>query len=156
MYHVDISRHFFVCQLKIRFYFLHESKQRSSDVTGQHWRPIDSDVNEGVKHVKGILWNSGYKSFDFLSFVFSLLSHLLYCFSVPIPQLYSNESHPSKKKATGNIFIDPKLPEKKLHHKIWQVSSLLNSLFPAHCLLEFLPCLCSHEVRTQIFWEHSL
>ena len=37
LYHVDISkRYFLVCHLKIVFYFLHELKQRSSDVTGQH------------------------------------------------------------------------------------------------------------------------
>ena len=38
LYHVDISRrYFFVCQLKIVFYFLHELKtKRSSDVTGRH------------------------------------------------------------------------------------------------------------------------
>ena len=37
LYNVDISRrYFFVCQLKIVFYFLHELKQRSSDVTGRH------------------------------------------------------------------------------------------------------------------------
>ena len=36
--HVDYfsRRHFFVCQLKIVFYFLHELKQRSIDVTGRH------------------------------------------------------------------------------------------------------------------------
>ena len=34
LYHVDISkRYFLVCHLKIVFYFLHELKQRSSDVT---------------------------------------------------------------------------------------------------------------------------
>ena len=31
------------------FYFLHGLKQRSSDVTGQHQRLVDSDVTEGVK-----------------------------------------------------------------------------------------------------------
>ena len=37
LYHVDISRQYFsVYQLKIMFYFLHELKQRSSDVTGHH------------------------------------------------------------------------------------------------------------------------
>ena len=37
LYHVDISkRYFLVCHLKIAFYFLHELKQRSSDVTGRH------------------------------------------------------------------------------------------------------------------------
>ena len=41
----DISkRFFFVCQLKIVFYFLHELKQRSSDVTERHLRLVDSDV----------------------------------------------------------------------------------------------------------------
>ena len=30
------------------FYFLDKLKQRSSDVTGQHQRPVDSDVTEGV------------------------------------------------------------------------------------------------------------
>ena len=45
LYHVDISkRFFFVCQLKIVFYFLHELKQRSSDVTGRHLRLVDSDI----------------------------------------------------------------------------------------------------------------
>ena len=35
LYHVDISGcYFFAFQLKILFYFLHEFKQRSSDVTG--------------------------------------------------------------------------------------------------------------------------
>ena len=49
MYHVDISkRYFLVCVLKIVFYFLLELKQRSSDVTGRHQRPVDSDVTEGV------------------------------------------------------------------------------------------------------------
>ena len=35
---------------KTVFYFLHELKQRSksSDVTGRHQRPVDSDVTEGV------------------------------------------------------------------------------------------------------------
>ena len=37
LYHVDISRrYFFVCQLKIVFYFLHELRQRSSDVTRRY------------------------------------------------------------------------------------------------------------------------
>ena len=37
LYHVDISGcYFFAFQLKILFYFLHEFKQRSSDVTGWH------------------------------------------------------------------------------------------------------------------------
>ena len=36
LHHVDISRrYFFVCQLKIVFYFLHKLKKRSSDVTGR-------------------------------------------------------------------------------------------------------------------------
>ena len=37
-YHVDISKQYFlVCHLKIVWvYFLHELKQRSSDVSGQH------------------------------------------------------------------------------------------------------------------------
>ena len=41
---------FSVCHLKILFYFLHELRQRSrsSDVTGRHYRPVDSDVTEGV------------------------------------------------------------------------------------------------------------
>ena len=39
LYHVDISRrYFFVCKLKIVFYFLHELKQRSRDVTRRHLR----------------------------------------------------------------------------------------------------------------------
>ena len=47
MYHVDISRrYFFVCQLKIVFYFLHELKQGFSDFTGRHLRPGDSDVTK--------------------------------------------------------------------------------------------------------------
>ena len=36
---------FLVCHLKIVFNFLHELKQRSSDITG---RPVISDVTEGV------------------------------------------------------------------------------------------------------------
>ena len=37
LYHVDISkRYFLVCHLKIVFYFLHELKERSGDVTGRH------------------------------------------------------------------------------------------------------------------------
>ena len=51
LYHADISKRYFsVCHLKIVFYFLHELKQRSrsSDVTGRHYRPVDSDVTEGV------------------------------------------------------------------------------------------------------------
>ena len=39
-----VRRYFFVCQLKIVFYFLHELKQGLSDVTGRHLRPGDSDV----------------------------------------------------------------------------------------------------------------
>ena len=35
--YLDVSRrYFFVCQLIIVFQFLHELKQRSSDVTGRH------------------------------------------------------------------------------------------------------------------------
>ena len=50
MYHVNIYRRYFlVCQFKIVFYFLHELKQRSTDVTGWHLRPVDSDVTEGVE-----------------------------------------------------------------------------------------------------------
>ena len=50
MYHVDISRrYFFVCQLKIVFYFLHELRQRSSDVTGLYKRPVVLKVTEEVK-----------------------------------------------------------------------------------------------------------
>ena len=38
LHHVDIfRRYFFVCQLKIVFYFSHELKQRSSDVTGRRF-----------------------------------------------------------------------------------------------------------------------
>ena len=51
LYHADISkRYFWVCHLKIVFYFWHELKQRSrsSDVTGRHLWPVDSDVTEGV------------------------------------------------------------------------------------------------------------
>ena len=37
LYHVDISKQYFlVCHMKIMFYFLHELKQRSCDVTGRH------------------------------------------------------------------------------------------------------------------------
>ena len=37
LYHVDISkRYFLVCHLKVVFYFLHELKERSGDVTGRH------------------------------------------------------------------------------------------------------------------------
>ena len=37
--HVHICRrYFYVCQLKIVFYFLQELRQRSSNVTGQHFR----------------------------------------------------------------------------------------------------------------------
>ena len=37
LYHADISKlYFLVCHLKIVFYFLHELKQRSGDVTGWH------------------------------------------------------------------------------------------------------------------------
>ena len=48
LYHVDISKQYFlVYHLKIVWvYFLHELQPRSSDVTGQHWRPVDSDVND--------------------------------------------------------------------------------------------------------------
>ena len=28
--------------------FLHELKQRNSDITGRHYWPVDSDVTEGV------------------------------------------------------------------------------------------------------------
>ena len=47
IYHVDLSgRYFFICQLKMAFFFLHELiKQRSSDVTGRHYRHVDSDVS---------------------------------------------------------------------------------------------------------------
>ena len=46
----DISkRYFLVFHLKIVFLnFLHELKQRSSAVTGRHYRQVDSDVTEGV------------------------------------------------------------------------------------------------------------
>ena len=38
LYHVDISKwYFLVWHLKIVFNFLHELKQRSSDVTEQHY-----------------------------------------------------------------------------------------------------------------------
>ena len=48
LHHADISkRYFMVCHLKIVLYFLHELKQRSSDVTGQHYRLVDSDVTKG-------------------------------------------------------------------------------------------------------------
>ena len=49
--HADISKRYFsVCHLKIVFYFLHELKQRSrsSDVTGRHKQPVDSDITEEV------------------------------------------------------------------------------------------------------------
>ena len=37
LYHANIpKRYFSVCHLKIVFYFLHELKQRSSDITGRH------------------------------------------------------------------------------------------------------------------------
>ena len=49
LYHTDISkRYFLVCHLKIVFNFLHELKQRNSDVTGRHSRPVDSEVTDGV------------------------------------------------------------------------------------------------------------
>ena len=51
LYHADISKRYSsVCHLKIVFYFLHKLKQRSrsSDVTGRHYWPVDSDVTEGV------------------------------------------------------------------------------------------------------------
>ena len=50
LYHVDISRrHFFVCHLKIAFHFLHELKQRSSDISGQHYLIA---VTEGEKRLE--------------------------------------------------------------------------------------------------------
>ena len=46
MYHVDLSGwYFFVCQMKI---VLHELiKQRSSDVTGRHYRLADAEISLG-------------------------------------------------------------------------------------------------------------
>ena len=39
------KRYFLIFHLKIVFLnFLHELKQRSSDVTGRHYRRVDSDV----------------------------------------------------------------------------------------------------------------
>ena len=49
LHHVDISKQYFlVCHLKIMFNFLHELKQRSSDITGRNLWPVNSDVTEGV------------------------------------------------------------------------------------------------------------
>ena len=49
LYHSDISkRYFLVWHLKIVFNFVHELKQRGSEVTGWHWQLVDSDVTEGV------------------------------------------------------------------------------------------------------------
>ena len=50
LYHADISKwYFLVCHLKMVFNFLHELKQKSSDITaGWHWRSVNSDVTEGV------------------------------------------------------------------------------------------------------------
>ena len=42
-------RYFFVRKLKIEFYFLHELKQKRIHVTGRHLRPVDSEIDEGVK-----------------------------------------------------------------------------------------------------------
>ena len=36
--------------LHLMFDILHEVKQSSSDVTGRHWRPVDSDVTEGANN----------------------------------------------------------------------------------------------------------
>ena len=46
------GRYFFVCQLEIVSYFSHELKQRSSDITGRHYRLVDSDVTEGSKRLE--------------------------------------------------------------------------------------------------------
>ena len=60
IYCSDLSgRHFFVCQLKIALFFLHELiKQRSSDVTGRHYRLNDSDVSLVEFATRGDGWNS--------------------------------------------------------------------------------------------------
>ena len=60
IYHVDLSgRYFFICQLKMAFFFLHELiKQRSSDVTGRHYRLNDSDVSLVEFATRGDGWNS--------------------------------------------------------------------------------------------------
>ena len=56
IYRADLSgRYFFVCQL----FFLHELiKQRSSDVTGRHYRLNDSDVSLVEFATRGDGWNS--------------------------------------------------------------------------------------------------
>ena len=50
--HLWSGRYFFACQLEIVPYFLHELKQRSSDITGRHYRLVDSDVTEESKRLK--------------------------------------------------------------------------------------------------------
>ena len=60
IYRADLSgRYFFVRQLKIALFFLHELiKQRSSDVTGRHYRLNDSDVSLVEFATRADGWNS--------------------------------------------------------------------------------------------------
>ena len=65
LYHVDIfRRYFFVCKLKMVFYFLHELKQRSRNVTRWHLRSKvfqkTSDIQDAYPNLARKNWDAFY------------------------------------------------------------------------------------------------